>query len=137
MLDPPRPSGIAAVRACREAGIAVKMITGDHAATTATIATQLGLVDAPAHRPDGALLTGAALDALPDLEYPDAVERASVFARVSPEQKLRLVEALQARDHVVAMTGDGTGGAWARVIALATAAWVVVAVDKHLRPGVL
>jgi cation-transporting ATPase F len=111
MLDPPRPSAIAAVRACREAGISVKMITGDHVATAAAIATRLGLVDAPAHRPVGALLTGAALDALPDLEYPDAVERASVFARVSPEQKLRLVEALQARDHVVAMTGDGVNDA--------------------------
>jgi cation-transporting ATPase F len=87
------------------------MITGDHATTAVAIATQLGLVDPAPHRPDGVVLTGATLDALPDLDYPDAVERASVFARVSPEQKLRLVEALQARDHVVAMTGDGVNDA--------------------------
>jgi cation-transporting P-type ATPase F len=111
MLDPPRPAAIEAVHACRQAGIAVKMITGDHAATAAAIATQLGLIDASTRRSDGVLLTGTALDALTDLEYPDAVERASVFARVSPEQKLRLVEALQARNHVVAMTGDGVNDA--------------------------
>jgi cation-transporting ATPase F len=111
MHDPPRPAAMAAVQACRDAGISVKMITGDHAATATAIARRLGLVDPPPHRRDGAVLTGAALDALPDPDYPDAVERASVFARVSPEQKLRLVEALQARDHVVAMTGDGVNDA--------------------------
>ena len=88
------------------------MITGDHAGTAAAIAAQLGLVDARAHqRRDGRILTGAALDVLSDTDYPEAVERAAVFARVSPEQKLRLVQALQARGHVAAMTGDGVNDA--------------------------
>jgi cation-transporting ATPase F len=106
MSDPPRPSATAAIRACHTAGIAVKMITGDHAVTARTIATRLGLLSG-----SGGVLTGRDLEALPDAEYPDAVDGASVFARVSPEQKLRLVRALQARGHVVAMTGDGVNDA--------------------------
>ncbi|MGH4009999.1 MAG: cation-transporting P-type ATPase [Pseudonocardiaceae bacterium] len=110
MLDPPRAAAAAAVAACHTAGIAVKMITGDHAATATAIADQVGLLD---HRDqaDGAVLTGTDLVALAAEDFPDAVDRASVFARVSPEQKLRLVEALQARGHVVAMTGDGVNDA--------------------------
>ena len=112
MHDPPRAAATEAVRACRAAGVSVKMITGDHAATAAAIAAQLGLVDArPGRRRDGVILTGAGLDALADTDYPEAVERAAVFARVSPEQKLRLVQALQARGHVAAMTGDGVNDA--------------------------
>jgi cation-transporting P-type ATPase F len=109
MLDPPRPAAAAAVRSCRAAGIAVKMITGDHAATATAIAVQLGLLD---ERPRGGdVLTGSELVGLSPDAYPEAVERASVFARVSAEQKLRLVEGLQARGHVVAMTGDGVNDA--------------------------
>lgn len=82
------------------------MITGDHAGTAASIATKIGLLEEDEREP-GAVLTGADLAALGTGNYPDAVDRASVFARVSPEQKLRLVEALQAKGHAVAMTDDG------------------------------
>ncbi|SCG43308.1 cation-transporting P-type ATPase [Micromonospora halophytica] len=110
MLDPPRAAATAAVTACHTAGISVKMITGDHAATATAIADQVGLLDG--HKPgQGIVLTGTDLAALPAEEFPDAVNRAAVFARVSPEQKLRLVEALQSRGHVVAMTGDGVNDA--------------------------
>ena len=84
------------------------MITGDHAATAAAIAPRIGMLDD--HRRDR-VLTGADLAALPADRLPAAVERATVFARVSPEQKLRLVQALQERGHVVAMTGDGVNDA--------------------------
>ncbi|MGB1225572.1 MAG: HAD-IC family P-type ATPase, partial [Mycobacterium sp.] len=110
MLDPPRAAATAAVTACHSAGIAVKMITGDHAGTASAIASTVGVLEG-GERIDQAVLTGAELAALPPEEFPDAVERASVFARVSPEQKLRLVEALQDRGHVVAMTGDGVNDA--------------------------
>ncbi|MEQ4724294.1 HAD-IC family P-type ATPase [Nonomuraea sp. B19D2] len=110
MLDPPRPAAVTAVQACHDAGIAVKMITGDHAVTAAAIGRHIGLL-ADGGRQEGRVLTGADLATLPDEKYPEAVERATVLARVSPEQKLRLVEALQARDHVVAMTGDGVNDA--------------------------
>lgn len=108
MLDPPRQAAVDAVRACHVAGIAVKMITGDHAATAAAIARQLGLIG---EADDGLALTGQDLDVIPAEELADAVDRARVFARVSPEQKLRLVGALQERGHVVAMTGDGVNDA--------------------------
>ncbi|MFB9838123.1 cation-transporting P-type ATPase [Actinoallomurus acaciae] len=108
MHDPPRPAAAAAVRACHTAGITVKMITGDHAKTATAIAGHLGLIG---EGPDGRVLTETDLAALPAERYPDAVDRASVFARVSPEQKLRLVKALQARKHIVAMTGDGVNDA--------------------------
>ena len=111
MLDPPREAAAAAVRSCQVAGISVKMITGDHAATAVAIATDIGLLDGARDRPDGQVLTGENLAAMPNDRYPAAVERATVLARVSPEQKLRLVEALQARHHVVAMTGDGVNDA--------------------------
>ncbi len=112
MMDPPRPEAVAAVRACQSAGIAVKMITGDHALTARAIASQIGL-DGRARQSDGTLvaMTGQALAAVPQEALVDAVEHTAVFARVSPEQKLRLVEALQARDHIVAMTGDGVNDA--------------------------
>ncbi|MEY7971049.1 cation-transporting P-type ATPase [Saccharomonospora xinjiangensis] len=117
MLDPPRAAAAAAVAACHTAGISVRMITGDHAATATAIAGKVGLLDAageppePGRRRAGRVLTGTDLAELPAEELPDAVERATVFARVSPEQKLRLVEALQSRGHVVAMTGDGVNDA--------------------------
>jgi cation-transporting P-type ATPase F len=108
MLDPPRAAAIGAVAACHTAGIDTKMITGDHATTASAIALQLGILTEPR---DGDVLTGTDLVELSAADYPGAVERASVLARVSPEQKLRLVEGLQARDHVVAMTGDGVNDA--------------------------
>jgi magnesium-transporting ATPase (P-type) len=105
LIDPPRPEAIAAIAECRTAGIAVKMITGDHAATATAIAGQLGLDDA--HQ----VLTGQDLDKLDDNEFRAAVATTSVFARTSPEHKLRLVEAMQADRAVIAMTGDGVNDA--------------------------
>uniref|UniRef100_A0A7C1FUG4 Cation-transporting P-type ATPase n=1 Tax=Caldilinea aerophila TaxID=133453 RepID=A0A7C1FUG4_9CHLR len=108
MIDPPRPEAITAVRACQTAGIQVKMITGDHALTAAAIARELGL-GRNTHGPDGLpeVMTGAELADCSDAELIQRVEAIDVFARVSPEQKLRLVDAYQSRNHVVAMTGDG------------------------------
>ena len=108
MLDPPRAAAGAAVRSCHTAGIAVKMITGDHAATARAISDQIGITDAGRA---GTVLTGADLAQLDGDDYADAVENTAVFARVSPEQKLRLVEAMQGRGHIVAMTGDGVNDA--------------------------
>ena len=109
MIDPPRPEAMSAVQACQNAGIQVKMITGDHVGTATTIARQLGLYSAE----DAQLqtLSGHSLASLTDTELIEQVENVAVFARVAPEQKLRLVEALQARGHVVAMTGDGVNDA--------------------------
>jgi cation-transporting P-type ATPase F len=112
MHDPPRSTAAAAVRTCRTAGLAVKMVTGDHAATAEAIARQIGLLDGDDSADDARrVLTGEELDRLDDADLPAAVDHAAVFARVTPEQKLRLVEALQARHHVVAMTGDGVNDA--------------------------
>ncbi len=105
LLDPPREEAIDAVRRCQAAGIGVKMITGDHMETAKAIAGQLGL----AHAQE--VLSGASLDGLSDRELAERVERVSVFARTSPEHKLRLVEALQANGLVLAMTGDGVNDA--------------------------
>jgi cation-transporting P-type ATPase F len=105
MIDPPRQEAILAVRKCHTAGIQVKMITGDHALTASSIAQQVGL-----HNPLD-VLTGKALMEISDRDLIEVAFRTSVFARVTPEQKLRLVEALQARGDVVAMTGDGVNDA--------------------------
>jgi len=111
MMDPPRAEAAAAVRDCLRAGVLVKMITGDHAVTAATIARQLGLRGAT--HPDGSLraITGNELTQISDAALPQLAEDTAVFARVAPEQKLRLVRALQSRGHVVAMTGDGVNDA--------------------------
>jgi magnesium-transporting ATPase (P-type) len=108
-LDPPRPEAVAAVAECRSAGIAVKMITGDHVDTAVAIGRQLGLGPGDGGRPEA--MTGAEVDALSDSELARAVERVSVFARTSPEHKLRIVRALQADGAIVAMTGDGVNDA--------------------------
>ncbi len=111
MIDPPRAEAITAVKQCHTAGIQVKMITGDHALTAAAIARQIGI----ARHPNGDRLpeamSGRDLAMLSDEALPDVAEQVSVFARVTPEQKLRLVRALQGRGHVVAMTGDGVNDA--------------------------
>jgi magnesium-transporting ATPase (P-type) len=101
LIDPPREEAIAAIEECRSAGIRVKMITGDHAATASAIAGQLGLDN---HE---AVITGAELEGLDDAAFHRAAHDMTVFARTSPEQKMRIVEALQSEGAVVAMTGDG------------------------------
>jgi len=104
-IDPPREEAIGAVAQCHAAGIEAKMITGDHAATAAAIACQLRLAGDPV------AVTGAELDAMNEVEFAEAVRRSHVFARTSPEHKLRIVRALQADGEVVAMTGDGVNDA--------------------------
>ncbi|WP_395769778.1 cation-transporting P-type ATPase [Arenimonas sp.] len=105
MIDPPRSEAIAAVAECRMAGIQVKMITGDHAKTAVAIGKQIGLDNA------GMVLTGADLDGISDQQLKDIVVECNIFARTSPEHKLRLVTALQAHNMTVAMTGDGVNDA--------------------------
>ncbi len=106
MIDPPRPEAKAAVAVCRRAGIKPVMITGDHVVTASAIARELGiLVDG-----DRAI-TGAELDAMNDEELDAAVENISVYARVSPENKIRIVKAWQRKGQVVSMTGDGVNDA--------------------------
>jgi magnesium-transporting ATPase (P-type) len=106
MIDPPRARATAAVKACHRAGIEVKMITGDHAATALAIARQLGIAEA-----DDRVLTGRELAALDDAGLSAMVRDVRVFARVEPAEKLRLVRALQQHREVVAMTGDGVNDA--------------------------
>jgi cation-transporting P-type ATPase F len=106
MMDPPRPAAVAAVKACHDAGIGVKMITGDHAATAAAIGREIGISAG-----DGGAVTGSEMAAAHDEVFVELADSTSVFARVTPEQKLRLVEALQSRGQVVAMTGDGVNDA--------------------------
>jgi magnesium-transporting ATPase (P-type) len=105
IIDPPREEAILAVRRCRSAGIRVKMITGDHAATARAIGAQMGIGDGVT------AVTGAELESFSAEQLSEAVARADVFARVSPEQKLQLVMALQRDGEVVAMTGDGVNDA--------------------------
>jgi magnesium-transporting ATPase (P-type) len=105
LIDPPRPEAIAAVAQCCAAGIRVKMITGDHAGTAAAIARQIGLENPQR------VLTGADLDGMSDAALASAVREADVYARASPEHKLRLVMALQSQGMTVAMTGDGVNDA--------------------------
>ena len=106
MIDPPRPEAKAAVALCRRAGIKPVMITGDHVVTASAIARELGILQ----EGDDAV-TGAALDAMTDTELDGKVEHISVYARVSPENKIRIVKAWQRKGQVVSMTGDGVNDA--------------------------
>jgi len=108
MMDPPRAEAIASVAKCQSAGITVKMITGDHAKTAQAIAQKIGITGSTNEVPP---VTGRELEQVSDADLPALADRAAVFARVAPEQKLRLVRALQARGHIVAMTGDGVNDA--------------------------
>ncbi|MDX1433307.1 MAG: HAD-IC family P-type ATPase [Gammaproteobacteria bacterium] len=105
LIDPARPEAIEAVAECHAAGIRVKMITGDHAATARAIAARIGLMNAER------VLTGADLDAMDDAELAACAVDTDIFARTSPAHKLRLVSALQSRGLTVAMTGDGVNDA--------------------------
>ncbi|MDX1776795.1 MAG: HAD-IC family P-type ATPase, partial [Desulfobulbales bacterium] len=105
IIDPPREEAIRAVERCKSAGIRVKMITGDHAATAKIIGLQMGIGDG------SSVIKGEALEGMSDQQLRAAVKSVDVFARVSPEHKLRLVQALQAEGEVVAMTGDGVNDA--------------------------
>ena len=107
MIDPPRQEAPAAVAECRTAGITPVMITGDHPATAAAIARRLGILEAG----DDEVLVGSALSQMDDAALADAVRRVRVYARVDPEQKIRIVRALQADGQSVAMTGDGVNDA--------------------------
>lgn len=106
MIDPPRPEAKAAVATCRKAGIKPVMITGDHVVTASAIAKELGILE------EGDMaITGAQLDAMNDSELDEKIENISVYARVSPENKIRIVKAWQRKDQVVSMTGDGVNDA--------------------------
>nr|WP_298412580.1 cation-transporting P-type ATPase [uncultured Halomonas sp.] len=111
MIDPPREEAVQAVRSCQLAGIRVKMITGDHALTAATIAGEIGLDQTIAKGATPKVLTGRELESMSDETLSAEIADTAVFARVTPEQKLRLVEAMQARGEVAAMTGDGVNDA--------------------------
>jgi Ca2+-transporting ATPase len=109
MIDPPRPEAIEAIAKCHQAGITVKMITGDHQATARAIGEQLNILPRLGVGPG--VITGPQLAEMSDEQIADAVLYTNVFARVAPEHKLRLVRALQSRNQVVAMTGDGVNDA--------------------------
>jgi len=111
MIDPPREEAVQAIAACQAAGIQVKMITGDHALTAAAIAEKIGLSKKSPTGETTTVHTGRELEAMTDAELIEVATTTSVFARVTPEQKLRLVEALQANGEVTAMTGDGVNDA--------------------------
>ncbi|MGB4779215.1 HAD-IC family P-type ATPase [Microbacterium sp.] len=113
IVDPPRPEAIEAIADCHAAGIRVKMITGDHAGTAVAISREMGLLgagdaDGPAGPP---VLTGGELEALSQEQLKAVVQGVDVFARTSPEHKIRIVRALQSHGEVVAMTGDGVNDA--------------------------
>ena len=105
MIDPPRTEAIEAIKACHNAGITVKMITGDHHATARAIGMELNL------SANGTVVTGVDLSKMSDAELDKTIQSTNIFARVAPEHKLRLVKALQKANDVVAMTGDGVNDA--------------------------
>ena len=103
LMDPPRPEAMQAIAECRQAGIVVKMITGDHQATASAIGAELGL--------HGRAVSGAEIDRMDATQLAAAIDEVAVFARVAPSHKVRIVRTLQAQGHVVAMTGDGVNDA--------------------------
>ena len=105
MMDPPRPEAITAIADCLQAGIRVKMITGDHPQTAMSIGQMLGIGNA------ASAITGRELEAMDDRQLSDAAQQYDIFARTSPEDKFRLVQALQSKQEVVGMTGDGVNDA--------------------------
>jgi len=106
MIDPPREEAIKANQTCQKAGIKAVMITGDHRLTAMAVAKEIGIL-----KEDSQILTGAELDQMNDEEFGKIVENVAVYARVSPEHKLRIVKALKAKGEIVAMTGDGVNDA--------------------------
>ncbi len=106
MMDPPHEEVAEAVARCREAGINVMMITGDHALTARAVAQKIGL-----QRPDDLILTGDDIERMSDLDLKKKIDRIRIVARAQPLQKLRIVNALQSKGHIVAMTGDGVNDA--------------------------
>ena len=106
MIDPPRPEARAALKRCKQAGIKVSIVTGDHKKTAAAIARELGLVDSNAK-----IINGEELDQMSDQELEKIADKIAVYARVSPEHKMRIVRALQKKGYVTAMTGDGVNDA--------------------------
>ena len=106
MIDPPREEAIEANKQCVKAGIRTVMITGDHKLTAVAVAKEIGMM-----KEDSLVLTGVELDSKSDEEFEKIVENVAVYARVSPEHKLRIIKALKARGHIVAMTGDGVNDA--------------------------
>lgn len=107
MIDPPRAEAIEAIANCHAAGIRLVMLTGDHPVTAKAIAKTTGILQDPSDK----IITGTTLSALSEQEFKDNLESIKVFARVSPEQKLKIVKALQSRGHFVAVTGDGVNDA--------------------------
>jgi len=106
MIDPPREEAIDANKKCQDAGIKAVMITGDHKLTAIAVAKEIGIM-----KEDSLILTGAELDKMSDEEFEKIVENVAVYARMSPEHKLRIVKALKKKGHIVAMTGDGVNDA--------------------------
>ena len=107
MIDPPRPEVKSAVHLAKTAGIRTVMVTGDHKITATAIAEELGILEDE----NQMVVSGPELEKLSDTELPEIIENVRVFARVSPEHKVRIVDALKAKGHVVAMTGDGVNDA--------------------------
>ncbi|MGQ9691514.1 MAG: HAD-IC family P-type ATPase, partial [Thermoproteota archaeon] len=106
MIDPPREEAIEASKQCQKAGIKTVMITGDHKLTAIAVAKEVGIF-----REGDMVLTGSEMDKIKDEEFEEIVEKVTVYARVSPEHKLKIVNALKKKGHIVAMTGDGVNDA--------------------------
>ncbi|MCD8122946.1 MAG: cation-translocating P-type ATPase [Clostridiales bacterium] len=111
MMDPPRPESRAAILAARRAGIRTIMITGDHRITALAVAEKIGLLESGKGKAARMAVTGAELDAMDERRLGELLERIVVYARVTPEHKIRIVDAWQKRGHIVAMTGDGVNDA--------------------------